>query len=187
MGDRHGRVVLDDAIHAKQVLGPVDAFGGQLKGVHWKGDVPLISMWLCLPGRAEEDADQASRHTDHHATCLPRIPSEQNRARLPANQSYPANPLSDDVVRVHPEMPQLAFHHEFLGVGAFAAVKGGFVQKVLAHTDERQVADPLKIIARPGLKELGVDLTRTGPVLDAAHTAVRGGILDYMLIVAHKQ
>ena len=37
------------------------------------------------------------------------------------------------------------------------------------------------------LKELGVELTRTGPVLDAAHTAVRGGILDYVLIVAHKQ
>jgi hypothetical protein len=33
-------------------------------------------------------------------------------------------------------------------VGAFAAVKGSFVQKVLAHTDEHQVADPLKIIAR---------------------------------------
>ena len=83
-------------------------------------------------------------------------------------------------------MPQLAFHHEFL-VGALAAVKGDFVQEVLAHTDERQAADPLKIIARPRLKELGVELTRTGPVLDAAHTAVRGGILDYVLIVAHKQ
>jgi hypothetical protein len=37
-----------------------------------------------------------------------------------------------DLVRIHPEMPQLAFHHEFL-VGAFAAVKGGSVQEVLAH------------------------------------------------------
>ena len=79
LGDRHGRVVLDDAIPAKQVLGPVDAFGDQPKGVNRKGDVPLISMRLCLPGQAEEDADQASRHTDHHATSLPRIPSEQNR------------------------------------------------------------------------------------------------------------
>ena len=34
LGDRHGRVVLDDAIHAEQVLGPVDAFGDQLRGVH---------------------------------------------------------------------------------------------------------------------------------------------------------
>jgi hypothetical protein len=57
----------------------------------------------------------------------------------------------------------------------------------LRHTNEHQAADPLKIIARPRLKELGVELTRTGPVLDAAHTAVRGGILDYVLIVAHKQ
>jgi Citrate transporter len=34
------------------------------------------------------DADQASRHTDHHATSLHRIRSEQNRARLPANHRY---------------------------------------------------------------------------------------------------
>jgi arsenite methyltransferase len=46
--------------------------------------------------------------------------------------------------------------------------------------------DLLKIIARPGLQELGVDLTRAGSVLDAAHTAVRDGILEYVLIVAHK-
>jgi hypothetical protein len=48
--DRHGRVVLDDAIHAEQVLRPVDVVGDQLKGVRRKGDVPLISMRLCLPG-----------------------------------------------------------------------------------------------------------------------------------------
>jgi arsenite methyltransferase len=46
--------------------------------------------------------------------------------------------------------------------------------------------DLLKIIARPRLKELGVDLTRAGPVLDAAQTAVRDGILGYVLIVADK-
>ena len=34
MGDRHCRVVLDDAIHAKQVLGLVDAVGDQPKGVN---------------------------------------------------------------------------------------------------------------------------------------------------------
>jgi hypothetical protein len=49
-GDRHGRVVLDDAIHAGQVLGPVDAVGDQPEGDHRKGDVPLISIRLCLPG-----------------------------------------------------------------------------------------------------------------------------------------
>jgi hypothetical protein len=43
-------VVLDDAIHAKQALGPVDAVGDQPEGVHKKGDVPLISTRLCLPG-----------------------------------------------------------------------------------------------------------------------------------------
>jgi hypothetical protein len=37
LGDRHGRVVLDDAIHAEQVLGPVDVVGDQLKGVRRKG------------------------------------------------------------------------------------------------------------------------------------------------------
>ena len=53
----------------------------------------------------------------------------------------------------------------------------------------RQIAarlDLLKITACPRLNELGVDLTRTGPVLDGAYTAVREGILDYLLIVAHK-
>ena len=53
----------------------------------------------------------------------------------------------------------------------------------------RQIAarlDLLKMIARPRLDELGVDLTRAGPVLDAARTAVRDGILDYVLVVAEK-
>jgi arsenite methyltransferase len=53
----------------------------------------------------------------------------------------------------------------------------------------RQIAarlDLLKIIARPRLNELGVDLTRTGPVLEAAHTAAREGILGYVLVVAQK-
>jgi SAM-dependent methyltransferase len=46
--------------------------------------------------------------------------------------------------------------------------------------------DLLKIIARPGLKQLGVDLTGGGPVLDAVRVAVRDGILGYVLIVADK-
>jgi len=45
----------------------------------------------------------------------------------------------------------------------------------------------LKIIARPRLAEIGVDPARTGPVLDAARTAVRDGILDYVLITAEKK
>jgi hypothetical protein len=55
--------------------------------------VPLTSMRLCLPGC---DADQASRHTDHHATSLDRIRAEQNRARLPATHHYLADPMIAD-------------------------------------------------------------------------------------------
>ncbi len=42
----------------------------------------------------------------------------------------------------------------------------------------------LKVIARPRLEELDLDLARTGPVLEAARTAVRDGVLDYVLITA---
>jgi hypothetical protein len=42
------------------------------------------------------DADQASRHTDYHATSLHRIPSEQNRAQLPATHRYLADPMIAD-------------------------------------------------------------------------------------------
>jgi len=45
----------------------------------------------------------------------------------------------------------------------------------------------LKLIARPRLDELGVDLARSGPVLDAARAAVRDGVLDYVLITAEKK
>jgi len=44
----------------------------------------------------------------------------------------------------------------------------------------------LKIIARPRLESLGVDLARTGPVLEAADAAVRDGIIDYVLITAER-
>lgn len=46
--------------------------------------------------------------------------------------------------------------------------------------------DLLKMIARPRLEALGVDFARTGPVLDAARTAVHDGVLGYLLIVAEK-
>jgi hypothetical protein len=49
LGDRHGRVVLHDAIHAEQVPRPVDVVGDQRKASVGR-DVPLISMRLCLPG-----------------------------------------------------------------------------------------------------------------------------------------
>lgn len=46
--------------------------------------------------------------------------------------------------------------------------------------------DLLKIIARPRLESLGVDLAQTGPVLEAARAAVHDGIVDYVLVVAEK-
>ena len=46
--------------------------------------------------------------------------------------------------------------------------------------------DLLKMIARPKLEALGIDFRRTDPVLEAARTAVRDGILDYVLITAEK-
>lgn len=46
--------------------------------------------------------------------------------------------------------------------------------------------DLLKLIARPRLESLGVDLDRTGPVLEAARAAVRDGVLGYVLITAGK-
>lgn len=46
--------------------------------------------------------------------------------------------------------------------------------------------DLLRIVARPRLEELGVDVDRAGPVLEAAHAAIRDGVLDYVLLVAEK-
>ena len=44
----------------------------------------------------------------------------------------------------------------------------------------------LRITARPQLEEAGVEFARVRPVLEAAHTAVRDGILGYVLIIAEK-
>lgn len=44
----------------------------------------------------------------------------------------------------------------------------------------------LRITARPRLEEAGIDVARVRPVLDAAHGAVRDGILGYVLIIAEK-
>lgn len=46
--------------------------------------------------------------------------------------------------------------------------------------------DLLRITARPRLEALGMDFSRTQPVLDAARAAVRDGTLGYVLIVAEK-
>lgn len=47
--------------------------------------------------------------------------------------------------------------------------------------------DLLAMTSRPKLEALGVDLARTGPVLEAARAAVRDGVLDYVLITAEKR
>jgi ubiquinone/menaquinone biosynthesis C-methylase UbiE len=46
--------------------------------------------------------------------------------------------------------------------------------------------DLLKIIARPRLADMGLDINRAQPVLDAARTAVTAGTLGYILMVAEK-
>ncbi len=70
------------------------------------------------------------------------------------------------------------------------------LQRILVerHTRalERMIAqiaarlDLLAMIARPKLEALGVDVSRTGPVLAAARAAVADGVLDYVLITAEK-
>lgn len=68
------------------------------------------------------------------------------------------------------------------------------VTRIEQHTDalQRMISqisgrlELLKIIASPRLEALGVDLTNTAPILDAARAAVHDGILDYVLITAEK-
>lgn len=68
------------------------------------------------------------------------------------------------------------------------------VSSIEPHTDalERMITQIdarlglLRMTARPKLEALGVDFSRTGPVLEAARAAVRDGILDYALITAEK-
>jgi len=60
------------------------------------------------------------------------------------------------------------------------------------HALERMISqiaarlELLKIIARPRLEALGVDVARSGPVLDVARDAVHDGILAYVLTTAEK-
>jgi arsenite methyltransferase len=80
---------------------------------------------------------------------------------------------------------------EYRGLLEAAGMRVAAVEHHIQALDRmiRQIAarlDLLKIVARPRLEELGVDLTRTGPVLEAAQTAVGDGILSYVLIVADK-
>ena len=85
LGDRHGRVVLDDAIHAEQVLGVVDAVGDQLKGVRRKGG-RAADLHEVVPSRISGGGRRPG-FPAHRSPCYfsARFPSEQNRARRPAN------------------------------------------------------------------------------------------------------
>lgn len=54
----------------------------------------------------------------------------------------------------------------------------------------RQIAARLELLRMTSpnrLEELGIDLERAGPVLDAAQQAIRDGILDYVLLVGEKR
>lgn len=53
----------------------------------------------------------------------------------------------------------------------------------------RQVAARLELVRMTGpgrLEELGIDISRAGPVLEAAQGAIRDGVLDYVLLVGEK-
>lgn len=53
----------------------------------------------------------------------------------------------------------------------------------------RQIAARLELLrmTSPGrLEKLGLDVSRAGPVLDAAQDAIRDGVLDYVLLVGEK-
>jgi len=58
------------------------------------------------------------------------------------------------------------------------------LDRMIGHIEAR--LDLLRMTARPRLEALGVDFTRTRPVLQAARAAVLDGILGYVLIVAEK-
>ncbi len=53
----------------------------------------------------------------------------------------------------------------------------------------RQIATRLELLrmTSPGrLEELGIDISRAGPVLEAAQRAIQDGVLDYVLLVGEK-
>jgi SAM-dependent methyltransferase len=56
--------------------------------------------------------------------------------------------------------------------------------RMIGHIGAR--LDLLRITCRERLEALGVDFARVRPVLGAAQTSIRDGILDYVLIVAEK-
>jgi len=58
------------------------------------------------------------------------------------------------------------------------------LERMIRHIEAR--LELLRITARPRLEEAGIDFTLVRPVLHAAHTAVRDGILGYVLIIAEK-
>ena len=77
---------------------------------------------------------------------------------------------------------------------AILAMAGMRVTTVERHTAAleqvvRQIAARLELLrmTSPGrLEEIGIDISRVGPVLDAAQDAIRAGVLDYVLLVGEK-
>ncbi len=60
----------------------------------------------------------------------------------------------------------------------------GALDRMIRHIEAR--LELLRITARPRLEEAGFDLSRARPVFHSARTAVRDGILGYVLVVAEK-
>lgn len=58
------------------------------------------------------------------------------------------------------------------------------LDRMIRHIDAR--LELLRITARPRLEAAGIDFARVWPIIDAAHDALRDGILGYVLIVAEK-
>jgi len=80
---------------------------------------------------------------------------------------------------------------EYLGILTEAGLRVNAVEHH-THALDRMITrigarlDLLEMVAPPKLEALGVDSSRIEPVLEAARTAVRDGILDYVLITAEK-
>jgi ubiquinone/menaquinone biosynthesis C-methylase UbiE len=80
---------------------------------------------------------------------------------------------------------------DYVSILAAAGLRVTTVEQHTAALEQmvRQVAARLELLrmTSPGrLEELGLDLTRAGPVLAAAQAAIRDGVLDYVLLTGDK-
>jgi arsenite methyltransferase len=80
-------------------------------------------------------------------------------------------------------------YRELLSEGGLAVLTvehhGDALDRMIRHIGAR--LELLRMIARPRLEAIGVDVERARPVLEAARDALRDGMLGYVLIVAEKR